>query len=83
MDDKDILAGVEQVGIWPGQSLEYRWDDWEVGYRDRRGKQHKLVRVHNADRDKAYAHYLLLHKHDDDDSTPYIQRGDGASWPRP
>jgi hypothetical protein len=48
------------VGIWPGQSREYLRDDWEVGYRDRHGGHHKLVRVRNADRDKVYAYYQWL-----------------------
>jgi hypothetical protein len=80
----DILDGVETVGIWPGQSREYRSDDWEVGYRDLRGGHHKLARVRNADRDKIYAYYQWLCDRDNDRAndnwSPYIERGDGAHW---
>jgi hypothetical protein len=76
----DILDGVETVGIWPGQSREYRRDDWEVGFRDRHGGHHKLVRVRNADRDKAYAYYLWLSEGDNDNWSLYVKRHDGANW---
>jgi hypothetical protein len=76
----DILDGIETVGIWPGQSREYRRDDWEVGFRDPRGGHHKLVRVRNADRDKAYAYYLWLSERDDDNWSGYVERDDRANW---
>jgi bifunctional non-homologous end joining protein LigD len=76
----DILDGVETVGIWPGQLREYRRDDWEVGFRDRHGGHHKLVRVHDADRDKSYAYYLWLSEGDNDNWSLYVKRDDGANW---
>jgi hypothetical protein len=81
IEAQDILAGVEQVGIRPGMSRDYRRDDWEVGYRHvLRGGGDPQARVHDADRDKAYAYYQYLIDGESDYYSAYIERADGASW---
>jgi hypothetical protein len=59
----------------------YCRDDWEVGFRHvLRDNRDHLVRVRNADRERAYAYFLTLHDKDYSYSVPYIERADGAGW---